>query len=54
MGFESSRMNGGQYAGKTTIKIEIKSSNSRRRIAAAAANAIQLPKRKVEWIVFGA
>jgi len=53
MGFESSYMNGGQYAGNTTFKIEIKSSNSRRRIA-AAANAIQLPKRKVEWIVFGA
>jgi len=55
MGFEWSHMNGGQYANKTTFKIEIKSSNSRgRRTAAAAANASQLPKRKVEWIVLGA
>lgn len=53
MGVEWSRMNGGQYASKTTCKIEIKS-NSRGRRIAAATNASQLPKRKVEWIVLGA
>lgn len=47
-------MNGGQHANKTTIKIEIKSSNSRgRRTSITATNANQLPKRKVERIVFG-
>jgi hypothetical protein len=50
-------MNGGQYASKTTFKIEIKSSCSRGRCAAATAattNAGELSKRKVERIVFGA
>ncbi len=55
MGFESPHMNGGQYASKTTYKVEIKGGNSRRRrIAAAATNAGQLPEREIKWIVFGA
>ena len=54
MGSESSHMNGGQYANKTVFKIEIKSGTSKGRESAAAANAGQLSKRKVERIVFGA
>lgn len=42
-----------QHDIKTTFKIEIKTSNSRSwRIAAASANAGQLSKRKVKWIIF--